>query len=161
MLAQTAERADEHEKAILVAVTNLLLVLPGRKSGELGAEATAGAYMAALDDVPYWAVEAAIRLWYRGQCGNDERGEPYNYHWAPDPAALRRLSESEAWRVAGRIKELEPIMKAVEFVDCTEDLKRGRAAWTGLCKTMDDPEKLKSLTFENAIETGKGEAKSA
>lgn len=155
--AQTAERGADAEKAILIAVTNLLLVLPGRKSGEHGAEATGEAYLAALDDVPYWAVEAAIRRWYRGECGNDERGEPYNCHWAPDPAALRRLSNAEAWRVASRIKELEPVLEAVPFIDSSEDLKRGRAALLGMRTVMGDTDKLKDLTFDQAVEIGSQE----
>src|SRR6516164_9708377 len=69
--AQTPAEDEDFEKATLIAVTKLLLVLPGQRTTEVAAEAKAAAYMMALDDVPYWATEAAVRSWYRNDCGVD------------------------------------------------------------------------------------------
>jgi len=77
LLAQTPEEDEDFEKATLIAVTKLLLVLPGQRTTEVAAEAKAEAYMMALDDVPYWATEAAVRSSFRNDCGVDERGRPY------------------------------------------------------------------------------------
>lgn len=100
---------------VLGAVTRMLLALPSKASGEAIGEAKADAYMIALEDMPAWAVTAAIRGWYRGEHGPD-----YNYTFAPAPADLRKFAMAERWRVAGRVKDLEELLEAVperEFSD--------------------------------------------
>jgi hypothetical protein len=91
----------ETEGAMLIDLTKLMLVLPAPKQNEASAEARGEAYLAALDDVPLWALRSAIRRWYRGDAGTNERGEPFDYHWCPAPAELRKIAMSELWRVGG------------------------------------------------------------
>jgi hypothetical protein len=158
LLAQTPEASEEAEKATLVIVTKLLLVLPGQRTTEAGAEAKGDAYMAALDDLPYWATEAAVRNWYRGDCGTDERGCPYDYQWAPAPGPLRRIAQVEAYRLKGRIVMLERVLSAVEFVDCAAELAQGRTAWRGLWKTVGAKGNIGALTFEAAVKLGSEDA---
>jgi hypothetical protein len=99
---QTPIDGAEWEAATLILLTKLMLALPSSQQNEAGAEASGEAFQAALDDIPTWAVAAAVRRWYRGDCGLNERGQPYDYHWRPAPAELRRIALVERWRVEAR-----------------------------------------------------------
>ena len=154
LLGQTPANSDAADKATFAAVTKLLLVKPAAKTSEAAAEARGDAYMAALDDVPYWAVEAAIRLWYRGECGKDERGKVYDYTWAPEPHALRSIARREAYAVAQRVAELTGMLAIVERVDCSLELARGQAAMRGLKLCMGDDKRITWLTFAEAVRLG-------
>jgi hypothetical protein len=70
---QTPAQSDEWEADTLIVVTKLMLALPAMQQNEAGAEASGEAFQAALDDLPTWAVAAAVRRWYRGECGANER----------------------------------------------------------------------------------------
>jgi hypothetical protein len=153
-LAQTPEADAEFEKATLVLVTKLLLVLPSQRTTEAASEAKAEAYIMALEDVPYWAVEAAVRKWFRNDCGVDERGRPFDYQWAPSPGPLRRIAQVEAGRLLERIVVLERLLHAVEYVDCAAELTQGRAAWRGLWKTIGAHRNVNELTFQAAVKLG-------
>jgi hypothetical protein len=114
-----ADDADA-EEATLVIVTKLMLVLPAAKQNEISAEARGEAYMAALDDLPTWAVASAVRRWYRGDCGKNERGESFDYHWCPAPAELRAIAQVEMWRVKSRAVDLGHLLRAeclIEYDD--------------------------------------------
>jgi hypothetical protein len=121
LCAQTPIAAPEWEGATLITVTKLMLALPSSQQNDAGAEATGEAFQAAIDDVPYWAVEAAARRWYRGDCGLDERGHPYNYTWRPAPADLRRISIGEKWRVMQRAATLRKLLAAVPLIELSEE----------------------------------------
>jgi hypothetical protein len=118
---QTPEESDEYEAATLVTITKSMLALPSAQQNEAGAEATGEAFQAALDDVPSWAVAAAMRAWYRGECGENERGEPYNYRWRPAPADLRRISLMEKWRVTNRAETLRKLLAAEPLIEWSDD----------------------------------------
>jgi len=89
---QTPANADRWKKNVFSAVTKLMLVLPAPQQDDVGSEVTGEAFLVALDDVPYWAVDAAIRKFYRHECGLNGRGQPFDYHWRPAPAELRRIA---------------------------------------------------------------------
>ncbi|MDE2099589.1 MAG: hypothetical protein KGL39_20220 [Patescibacteria group bacterium] len=131
------------------------MVLAGAKGSELAAEAKADAYMEALDDIPAWAVSGAVKRWFKGDCGNDERGQPYNYAWPPDPATLRKLAQRQVFMVKGRILELQDILNAKPYVDYSAELEKGHVAMKGIFIAMRDPQLMKSLTFELAAELGR------
>jgi hypothetical protein len=57
---QTPLDGDEWEGATLIVLTKLMLALPASQQNEAGAEASGEAFQAALDDVPTWAVSAAV-----------------------------------------------------------------------------------------------------
>jgi hypothetical protein len=156
LVAQTPQNDEAFDQSTLAAVTKLCLVKPAAKTTAEAAEARAEAFMAALDDVPHWAVIASIRKWYRGECGKDDRGEPYNYTWAPEPHDLRKLALSETFALHARIAEIQKVMGAVAYVDCSVELANGRAAMRGLFKSMqkNDAAVLASLTFEQAAKIG-------
>lgn len=129
-----------------------MLVLPGQNASELAAAVRAETYMMALDDVPFWAVEEALRLWYRG-----EHGQSFDYRWAPEAATLRRLALVETQRLRNRISVIDKVLSAQPRQNNKAELDAGMAAMRGLnvARQMGDPEVLKSLTFAKAIELGR------
>jgi hypothetical protein len=112
------------EEAVLVIVTKLMLALPSPKQNEASAEARGEAFMAALDDLPPWAVAAAARRWYRGDVGKDARGEPHDTHWCPAPSELRGIAQVELWRVLGRAKILRDVLRAEPAVEYSDEHRR-------------------------------------
>lgn len=68
-------------------VAKMLLAYPVAGASFEAGKARGGAYAGALDDVPAWAVRAAIRAWNRGEASGD-----HDYRWAPAPAVLRDLA---------------------------------------------------------------------
>jgi hypothetical protein len=110
-MTQTPERDCEFEKATYTVITKMMLVLPTQKVTESAAEARIEAFVAAAEDLPWWAVAAAIRGWYRGRYGDE-----HDYTWQPGPATLRRIAHLEGCRVASRIRELKSVLNAEELV---------------------------------------------
>lgn len=131
-LQETIADCDEAGTHVASAVTWLQMALPSARKSELGAEALADVYLEVLDDVPWWAVKAAAKRWLRHDCGVDERGQPYNYRWMPDPGTLRRITFGETWRFKQRIYALQRVLDARQYVDCSKQLADGRAAMRGL-----------------------------
>jgi hypothetical protein len=74
----------ENQKSRLGLVASMLMAYPMSGGSEETGRARAMAYLAALDDVPPWAIADAVRRWHRGECGAD-----HNYRFAPSPAELR------------------------------------------------------------------------
>ena len=118
---QTPFDGAEWEGATLIVLTKLMLALPSSQQNEAGAEASGEAFQAALDDVPTWAVAAAVRRWYRGDCGENERGQPYDYHWRPAPAELRRIALVEKWRVQHRAETLRKLLAAEPLIEFSDE----------------------------------------
>lgn len=104
------------EEKMVVVVTKMMLVLPAMKQNEASAETRGEAYMMALDDVPTWAVAAAVRRWFRGNAGDG-----HDYHWCPAPAELRELSLIELWRVKSRAKILRNLLRAEPLIEFSEE----------------------------------------
>jgi hypothetical protein len=116
-LSETPENGDAWAKATIVLVTKMLMVLPAAQSGPETADARGEAYMVALEDIPAWAVDAAIRGWYRSAYD-----PAYNYRWAPGPAELRAVAYLEAWKVKERIRDLTRVLEAKPLFECRADL---------------------------------------
>jgi hypothetical protein len=117
----TPEADPEAEQETLRAVTRLMLVLPSTTQNELSAEARGEAYLDALDDLPPWAVRSAIRRWHRGECGLNDQGKPYDYHWCPAPAELRRVAATDLWRVKGRAETLDKLLRAQPLIEFSDE----------------------------------------
>jgi hypothetical protein len=149
-LQQTADNSIEFEARIATAISKLLMVLAGEKKSELAEEARSDIYLDVLDDFPCWAIEEAVRKWFRHDAGNDERGKPYDYKWAPDPGTLRRVAFGVAYEMKTRIKKFQDALDARQYIDCSEQLKRGRAALDGLNIAMASGA-AGSLTFDEAV----------
>lgn len=78
-------RSRETKEATLGLISKMLLAYPMAGSSAEAGMARGEAYLAALDDVPPWAIAEAIRKWHRGEGG----GRDSNYRFAPAPAELR------------------------------------------------------------------------
>jgi hypothetical protein len=117
----TPECDPDAEAATLVTVTKMMLTLPAQRQNEASAEARGEAYMAALDDVPTWAVAAAARRWYRGDAGTDEHGKPYDCSWCPAPADLRRVAMRDVVGIRYRAKQLRQLIAARPSVEYSEE----------------------------------------
>lgn len=119
-LDRTPDRSAEAEAETLVLIGKLMLSLPGQRSTETGAEATGEAYQAALDDLPPWAVAAAMRHWYRGDAMQIGK-IPHDYRWRPAPATLRALAFAEAAAVKGRAISLRNLIAAVPLIEYSDE----------------------------------------
>lgn len=75
----------EHRESTLGLIGKMLLAYPMAGSSAEAGKARGEAYLDALDDVPAWAINEAIRRWHRGEGG----GQGCNYRFAPAPAELR------------------------------------------------------------------------
>jgi len=124
---QTPQANADWEAATLVVVTKLMLALPSTQQNELGAEASGEAFMAALEDIPTWAVAAGAHRWYRGDCGKNELDQPYDYRWRPAPADLRKIALTEKFRVYRRVTILRRLLAAEPEVFSEEHCSRMRA----------------------------------
>src|SRR5262245_50621240 len=131
---QTPQADASWEATTLVVVTKLMLALPSAQQNEVGAEASGEAFMAALEDIPTWAVAAAAHRWYRGDCGKNEHGQPYDYRWRPAPADLRRIALTEKFRIYGRVATLRRLLAAEPEVFSEEHCSRMRARLASLLK---------------------------
>jgi hypothetical protein len=60
-----------------------------------------------LGNVPYWAINEAIRGWYQGRYGDG-----HNYTWQPAPATLRSLAFLELSKIRSRMGDLECLLHA-------------------------------------------------
>lgn len=128
VLAMTPESDFRHAEQTVTAISKMMLTLPSREAGDLAAEAKSEAYMAALDDVPCWAVQEAMRRWYRGECG-----AKHDYRWQPAPATLRELALVETYRVRAVRRKMSQLLTAEPLIEFDE----------GHCQRM--REKIQSL----------------
>lgn len=153
-LQQTPAVDPSAETRIATAVSKLLTVLAGERKSDLVEEARGEVYLDVLDDVPSWAVEAAVRRWFKHDCGSDERGKPYNYVFAPDPGTLRKIAQEDVHALGARIGKLQRLLDAREYVDCRDAMARGKQAMAGLTIALKagDLEKAAEITFDEALE---------
>lgn len=115
-LAMTPYEDQAHGELTMTTVSKMQLVLPSKESGELAGEAKGEAYMAALEDVPSWAVQEAMRKWHRS-----EYGPKYDYKWQPGPSTLRELAMIETYRVMGVRRRLNDLLLAEPLIEFTPE----------------------------------------
>lgn len=99
----------ETNKSRLGLLTQMLMAYPMAGGSEESGRARAGAYLVALDDIPPWAINEAIRRWHRGEGG----GKDSNYRFAPAPAELRFASMQILQPAKQTIVHLESILTAL------------------------------------------------
>jgi hypothetical protein len=104
---QTPEHDEDSENATRVLIVKLLQALSSQRTTQAAIAARAEAFMIAVESDPHWAVAAAIRGWYRGQYGKE-----HDYRWPPAPAVLHELAMREAWKIRGRMRQLEDVLNA-------------------------------------------------
>jgi len=144
------------ETKVATAVSKLLTVLAGERKSELVEEARSGVYLEVLDDIAWWAVDSAVRAWFKHDCGADERGRPHDYKWAPDPGMLRKIALTFTYPIVARIRMIQRVLEARKYIDCTKQLAAGRAALDGLNKAIKagDLGAARTLTFDQAVKLG-------
>lgn len=103
-----SDDAPAARKLRLGIVAKMLLAYPIASASTEAGRARAEAYLDALDDVPPWALAAAVRRWNRGEAGED-----HDYRWAPYPAVLRKLSLAELADLMPIKTQLENLLAAV------------------------------------------------
>ena len=86
------------------AVTFILSVFPGQGVTAEAADMRMMAYDMALEEVPTWAIEEAVRRWISGKCG--ER------RFAPTPPELRCAADEVVTITRGKIASLRWLAKA-------------------------------------------------
>lgn len=101
------------------AVGKMLLVYAKGPQSEAQTDAKMEAYMDLLMDLPFWAVDEAIRRWRHRNAGlagitTEE------YRWAPDPAVLASIAGRIATAPAGRAVQLRRLLSAVPYDPPTE-----------------------------------------
>lgn len=99
----------------LARVTEMLLAFPMPAGGQSAATARARGYIAALDDLPSWAVSEACRRWLRG-----DAGDGHNYAFSPTPPVLRRIAESAVVQARVQLDKLEQLLEAKVVEDPQE-----------------------------------------
>jgi hypothetical protein len=156
LLRDTPAASVFAETKVATAVSKLLTVLAGERKSNLAEEARSDVYLDVLDDVAWWAVDAAVRAWFRHDCGTDERGRPHDYKWAPDPGTLRKIALSLTYPIGARIRTMQRVLEAREYVDCSKQLAAGRAALDCLNKAIKagDLAAAQTLTFDQAVKLG-------
>lgn len=97
---------DEQKQTML---TKMFLAKPSGPMTEIGAASRAESYMQALDDIPAWAVEDAIKRWHRGGISGVSADD---FKWAPDSAVLRKLAIDALMPYRENIWEIERILAA-------------------------------------------------
>lgn len=106
-LVNDAGESEDQTKQALLA--QLFLAKPRAAGSELGAAARAESYLYALDGIPAWAVEDAIRLWHRGDIPGFSLDD---FKWAPDSAALRKIAVDILAPYRERISTIELVLSA-------------------------------------------------
>ncbi len=103
----TPDHNHRYSAVTLIAVSKMIMALGGKKFSDLTGEAKGEAYMAALNDVPSWAVEEARRKWYRGEFDKE-----YDYSFPPAPANLRKHARKQQYLVRHRGRRLRELLQA-------------------------------------------------
>jgi hypothetical protein len=99
----------EPNKIRLGLVAQMLMAYPMAGGSEESGRARAGAYLVALDDIPPWAINEAIRRWHRGEGG----GNGSNHRFAPAPAELRFAAMQILQPAKQTIAHLEAVLSAL------------------------------------------------
>lgn len=116
VLGMTPEANPRHAEATMIAVSKMLLVLPSKESGDLGGEAKGEAFMDALEDLPFWSVQEAMRKWHRS-----EYGPKHDYRWQPAPSTLRECARIETFRVTATQRRLCELRDAEVLIEFSEE----------------------------------------
>lgn len=116
IMTLTPENDPQFAEATTMAVLKMTMVLAGRENGDLASEAKGEAFIDALEDVPSWAVQEAMRKWHRA-----EYGPKHDYKWQPAPATLRELAMLEVYRAKGIRRKLKEVLAAEPLIEFSVD----------------------------------------
>lgn len=74
-----------------VLLTKMIRGLAGAEGSEIAAVAKIEMYADAIEDLPAWSIDKAVRRWGKGDCPRDIVEKP-RFEFPPSPAALRALA---------------------------------------------------------------------
>lgn len=106
---------DQSMKATGLILMKMIQSLSGNKLTDAAAGSLVESYIDAVEDLPSWAVAAAIKRWNRGECGERD------YRWRPAPAELRGIAREEAWKVEGRARMLMNLATSLPIQEYSEE----------------------------------------
>lgn len=87
------------------AIITLLGTFPSTGGND---KARANGFRIALEDLPAWAIEEAVKRWLRGEDGEGSE----NYAFAPSPPQLRRLALRARALVELRLRNFHRLLQA-------------------------------------------------
>jgi hypothetical protein len=89
-------------------LSKMLMVAPTADRSDESTVAKVSAYLDdALNDLPAWAVAAAVRRWHRAECGPE-----HNYTFAPAPGVLRTIALQELEPAKLVLRKLKSVLSA-------------------------------------------------
>ena len=104
--SQFAPSAAERSGKFKV-LCKMLMVAPTTDKSDESTVAKVSVYLDdALDDLPAWAVENAVRRWHRAECGG------HNYTFAPAPGVLRGIALEELEPAKLVLRQLKLVLSA-------------------------------------------------
>lgn len=107
----------------MAKVTEMLLCFPQSAMSESVAKARAKGFIAALEDLPTWAVAEACRRYIRREAGED-----HNYNFAPSPPVLRKIARDIHVMAAALQDRLQRLLDAEVVPDPRAYTEDERAA---------------------------------
>jgi hypothetical protein len=120
--------ADVSRKGL---VAELLLAYP-IAGGQQVAAARGKAYLAAVEGVPPWALNEAIKKWHRGEAEAPKGSPSYNFEFAPPPATLRKLAMEYLAPFYSTLNHADALLFAAESLSEAERRPRVRVPPGGL-----------------------------
>lgn len=88
----SGDRTLSAGEAKAMLITKMIRGLAGAaQPSDLVAAAKIEMYADAVEDLPAWSIDAAIKSWNRGECPASICEEP-KFEWPPAPAVLRKLA---------------------------------------------------------------------
>lgn len=103
--------------ALLTKMIDGLAGAAQRTAGQ--ATATIEMYGDAIEELPAWAIDAAIRRWAQGKCPESIEERP-KYAWPPAPAVLRQMAELELVMMRRERQGLERLLACVTFEEAMD-----------------------------------------
>jgi hypothetical protein len=103
----------ECSKARLSLLTKMLLAFPtSGNSSDAAADARGDIYDDAVEDIPPWALSAAIKRWVKGDVP-DLRLGALNFHFAPAPAVLLAICKLELADFRAQASAIEKLLACI------------------------------------------------
>jgi hypothetical protein len=103
------------QEAKAVLITKVIDGLAGAaQRNEVQSIAAVDLYAEAIDDLPAWSIDLAIKRWCRGGCPADIEAAP-KYAWPPAPATLRKMAELELTVLRREYGLIKNLVAAITF----------------------------------------------
>lgn len=96
-----------------VLVLKIIRGLAGAsKASDVEATAKMAMYGDAIDDIPAWAIDKAVKRWAKGLCPYSIEEKP-DYKWPPAPAVLRKMALFDMEEHSRNIAKLKALLECI------------------------------------------------